>query len=382
MENGDEPEERNEEEGDNEDTSGAEKEDAESAEEEDCAPAYIMHNRGAYYIPRSHGEEAGRVRDYNSVVEVDDATTLGLMHMAKNWPKDVSPVAVVVVKGVQDEHGTLSSAKNVGPYHWYARVGIRGQLGPDRTILRSIPKSVVHEFVSQWAKQEDMRQSTLIVKFQPHAENAKPLPVAPNGWRKVAGIKSAAVPQQRTKKRGDGDDPTAGEDAAPQVHSFKNHVPASKKTDKRTEHKKRAAEVESPSTRVEADGKGDPKVKAEVPKKMPPPSAKDTKPKSDQDPPKKGPLLRFVSAKTGTPPLSRPESQGRGTKRKEDAPAEASKAAPEKEGSAYGNKCTPDVPDLPGTAQVSFKRVRVVDCANRERTVTWWQDNVLYVAEH
>ena len=56
MENGDEPEGRNEEEGDNEDPSGAEKEDAESAEEEDCAPAYIMHNRGAYYIPRSHGD--------------------------------------------------------------------------------------------------------------------------------------------------------------------------------------------------------------------------------------------------------------------------------------------------------------------------------------
>ena len=112
-----------------------EEEEAEqNEEEEDDKRCYIMFNRAAYYVPPSQkGDQAGRIRDHCTCIEVEDAATLGQMNKAENWPKpeEFPPLAIVVVKGRHDESSPLSTDSKTGPFHWYARVVIKNNANPN-----------------------------------------------------------------------------------------------------------------------------------------------------------------------------------------------------------------------------------------------------------
>jgi hypothetical protein len=166
-------------------------------------PAYIMFNRSAYSVGSCTGPEAGRVRDYNHPIVVDDATTLGQMSNAKNWPaaEQMPPLAVVVVKGRHEETTPFPLKKESGTFHWYARVVIKGKEdSADRNILRPIPKALVVQLITYIARIESMKTSSLIVLYQPHENNAKTFPMQPNNWQKASGIKSDAIPTNRAKR--------------------------------------------------------------------------------------------------------------------------------------------------------------------------------------
>ena len=56
---------------------------------------------------------------------------------------EITPKAIVVVKGIHEDGGTLGARADQGPWHWYARVKVRGKESDDSKILRSIPRTLV-----------------------------------------------------------------------------------------------------------------------------------------------------------------------------------------------------------------------------------------------
>ena len=180
-------------------------------EEENAAPeeAYILVNKVPFLVPYvPDGDLPGRVRDFGGVLEVENETVLGSLSSAKHWPPmtEITPKAIVVVKGIHEDGGTLGARKDQGPWHWYARVKVRGKESDDSKILRSIPRTLVLALIDHFAKSSDMRESKLVTTMQPENENAKSFPPQPNEWQRASGIKSIAAPLPRKRKDEDQDD--------------------------------------------------------------------------------------------------------------------------------------------------------------------------------
>jgi hypothetical protein len=351
--------------------------------------------------------------------------TLGQMNNARNWPKPdkLPPLCIVVVKGVHDESTVLSTDKNKGPFHWYARVVIEGNTKPkgnDNQILRPIPKAVVTEFVHQMAKLDHMKNSSLVTKYQPEGDNAKTFPVQPNGWKKVAGIKTEATPMQRAKKDKPGDDasekaaaPAAAETPVEEASSSTATKPAMPSAAKKpkpappappaaasSSSSKRPASSPAPAPEgkkqkapsgdgkkdampVKADKKSAPPAAA-PPAAAPPavsikkeaaapaPSAAAAKGAAMPQPSKKGSMLQFTQqAKPKLPaaapaeaaPVAAPESSPYSVPRKRPAPsAEASSS---------------EDPSLSGV----FKKVARVDCDSRDKTTVFWVGNSVFIGQ-
>lgn len=168
---------------------------------------HVVHNRSAYDIPMSTGAKAGRVRDWDKPIEVEDQDALLGLSNAKNWPEATKfpPMSVVVVKGRFDENTTIPEAQNKGMFIWYARVVPKVGANPnDRNRLWHIPKKLAEGILSHMVNDETLRESSLVTYFQPYNDNAKPFPVAPNDWFKVPGIKPTNKQPRGAKRKADG----------------------------------------------------------------------------------------------------------------------------------------------------------------------------------
>ena len=156
-------------------------------------PLYVPVDYAFYAVPQSDGRAPGLVRDRGGAFEVDSPEHLReLLSKAKNWPKpaELHPLSIYVVKGRFAEGESCTGDEGVpSPYCWYMRFAIRGK--PDSAenrILHHMPRAVVKETLKHYARTPSLRTSSLIMKYQPRDENAKPLPVALNGFEKAPHI--------------------------------------------------------------------------------------------------------------------------------------------------------------------------------------------------
>jgi len=167
--------------------------------------AYVLSNKVAYLVPYAGSDMKGqgRIRDYEDVITVENETVLSQMKNPKSWPepKDIPSQAIVVIKGRHAEADELAAGKENGPFGWYARVVHKGNPnGPDRKILRLIPKAVVKGLKTYLAKHPHYNRTSLITDYQPEYDNAKEFPVSINGWKECRTLKSEAAPPKRTPK--------------------------------------------------------------------------------------------------------------------------------------------------------------------------------------
>ena len=386
-----------------------EEEEDEEIEEDESKRAYLLHNRGSYYVPPSpDGVRAGRVRDHNIPIEVEDATTLGHMGQAKFWPKadQLPPLAIVVVKGTFDEDTKLVPGKTTGPFLWYARLVIKGKPnGSDRKFLRLIPKAVCQDFVRTMAKLDGMKKSSLITLYQPDFENAKGFPVLANRFKKVSGIKTEAIPKQRAEKL--------------------------KQKPKEPEHVKQAEEASSSSVKPamsslsKKSAKPAPAMvsasstsgnKRSAPSQAPAPGAKKAKPTTDKPdmptkPEKKKPTTPVAPAApaAASKGLSMPQPSAKNNsilnftnKAKPSAsapaPAPAPASAPVGESVVESEIASAIAPTKrAGPAPVArssdemivgpqelngvFKKVDRIDCDSRDKTTVFWVGNSVFIGQ-
>lgn len=311
--------------------------------------AYVLGNKVAYLVPfvGPDMKGPGRIRDYGEVIVVENETVLGQMKNPKSWPdaKDISTQAVVIIKGRHTEGEELKPGKEHGPFGWYARVVHKGNLhGPDRKILRLIPKTVVKALKAYLSKHPHYNRTSLIADYQPEFDNAKEFPVAINEWEDRRTIKSESVPQKRAPK-----DP-----------------------DKKPQKLESEAIAGSPSATV-----GSPSVRAPVEKE---PAKK--APTAAAKPEKKGPMLNFTKVKprAASPPAAPPAA--------EMAPAPA--AAPAAEKKALKKRAEPEPAaeqssssnaDVEDVSQSFVKRVRRVEVADEKKTDLKWMNGTLYIME-
>lgn len=168
--------------------------------------AYLLYNKKAYEAPLAlEGTKAGRVRDFGRPIWVSDGDKLAEMGKGSAWPApaDVHPLSIVVVKGLVQEGQALSSAKDQGPYVWYARIGIEGKPdGDDLKIIRPVPREFVKKFVAYLSQQDaPMCHSSLITKYQPEGQNAKHIALKLNeSFKERPDVKLVSEATKTSKK--------------------------------------------------------------------------------------------------------------------------------------------------------------------------------------
>ena len=348
--------------------------------EPDDKKAYIMFNRGAYYVPPWNGllRTAGRIRDHYTCIEVADATILGQMNNSKNWPKasDLSPLSIVVVKGLHDSAHPMSTNKNTGPFHWYARVVIKGNCNQkchDSQILRPIPKAVVIEYIHHMAKIDYMKSSSLVTKFQPEHENAKPFPVQPNGWKKVIGIKTEAIPLTRTPKR-------------PQLAEEDQHVD-SLAVEEEQEHLVHSVEKQAvPKKPVNAANSASAQ-KRPMSSLSPAPDAKKVKDSAIVGSKKAtaGSSRVFIKKNTPVPPSSMKCPVVTEPKRDQHAQKKMVQSTPKSKHMSISvdpvEKLSTHDSGGDGLINGLFKKVQRVECVSRETTTVFWVGNAVFVCQ-
>lgn len=307
---------------------------------------------------------AGRIRDYGDVIVVENETILGQMKNPKSWPdvKDISTHAVVIIKGRHTEGEDLKPGKEHGPFGWYARVVHKGNLhGPDRKILRLIPKTVVKALKTYLSKHPHYNRTSLIADYQPEFDNAKEFPVAINEWSECRTIKSESVPQKRAPKD-----------------------PDTKKTKKLEPEFE--ANMSSPSAAVGSPSAQAP-VEKECTKKVPTAAAKSEK---------KGSMLNFTKMKPGAapPPAAPPAAAPPAAEMAAPPAAEMAPAAALADKKALSKKrADPEPAAEPAAEQPSssnadvedvsrfVKRVRRIDVADEKKTDLKWMNGTLYIME-
>jgi hypothetical protein len=335
-------------------------------EEEDAAPedAYILVNKVAYHVPYvPDGDAAGRVRDHGGVIEVDNETILGSLSSARNWPSpaEIPPKAIVVVKGIHEDGGTLGERANQGPWHWYCRVKVRGKESDDSKILRSIPRTVVLALIDHIARSTDMRESSLVTTMQPENENSKAFPPQPNDWQRTPGIKSIAAPMPRKRKEED-------------VEEDGNEQKA-KKAKKDEAGPSGTSKLPEPPPRIV-----DPKLKSSSSKKAPAPAKgplpNSAAPKEKTVPPKASAstMLQFAQKKTEPrAPAAAPAPAPAPAPPPSPAPSPA--AAPEVVAASAPASSMPEV-------AAPFSRVRKCEVGSKATThIIWESDNTFYICE-
>jgi hypothetical protein len=165
----------------------------EDEEDDNENPGYVMFNGAAYYVPISDGTKAGRVRDYNYPMQVENGEALTALKNSSGWPQVemIPPKAIVVIKGRHTSDEKLSSNEKDGPFTWYVRFCVKSNPdGDDSNILRPVPKTIVKSFLSHIEKNDGLSRSSLVRIYHPENGNAKLFPVAPNGWVKAPKLKT------------------------------------------------------------------------------------------------------------------------------------------------------------------------------------------------
>jgi hypothetical protein len=377
----------------------------------DVEQAYVIRNNVGHLVPVSEDKKGpGRVRDFGGVVEVDSDETLGAMNNPKNWPPpdQLDPKAIVVIKAKHKDDDVLEDTDQKGPYGWYARVIKRSERGDklcmNRKILKLIPKKVVKDFLKFLAEHTALNRSSLITKYQPEFENAKPLPVAPNGWEKCPGIKGTGVPPKKEPKASKEpvetevaeeppkQAPVGDDDLESDVERGTNGIPS--KAEKKS-GKAREEPAASSSKKPEA-----PAAAKKRPAPAPAPEAK--KPAVVQ---KKG-ILNFAkstkapsssaaapaatpAATPATAPSPAPEPAKKAAKppQAEAAPAPSATATVNEAATAPTSRPASKRPlesaDSAGdeAKSINFKRVRTVEVFDPEKSITFWKGKTLYIAE-
>ena len=379
-----------------EETGHTQEEEEEEEEEDEETKAYVLSNRVAYYVPKSDGTKPGRVRDHNLPMEVEDGQELTSLQHAKNWPsvENIHPMSIVVVKGRFIENEPVNNHKEVGPFAWYVRVSIKGRKdGPDRKLLRLMPKSVVIDFLQHIGGLSEMWRSSLICTFQPENDNAKSFPVHLNGWEANKEIKTEAIPLPRAPKKTA--DPEASADADDATDKKKKPVkyfnPILAKKNGQNKPMPPAAEAKKPMpTGAEAKKPMPPAAEAKKPE---PPIVEAKKPKPDTDKkeksavssvpqPKKNTMLAFTKPNKPTHvntdesiPFDRPS----GSLKTNAPPEPTSEQRPL--ASSSSQKRSSDNSDVKEALEYKFKRIRKLEVETESKTLTFWDGNTIYVAE-
>ena len=349
--------------------------------------AYVQRNGVAYLVPLvkpgEEGQYPGRTRDYGVPVVVEDNEVLGNMNQPRNWPKpDVFDYkSIVIIKAKHNEDDVIPPDPKEGYYGWYARVITKKDAerggSQNYSILKLIPKVVCKALIKRIGKDTSMTKSTLVHQ-QPSFENAKPFPIAPNGWARCQGIKGTGT------------------------------VTKNKSNDMKT----------ASATASNADNNGDLSDDDEVMKTAPSPSVAkavanvanvdNEDPCEEVDkakpPVKKGGILdsfrkSMVASSSKGPARCDPENpkQADGKVTVDDA---NKKATPDtKESAATNIKSVTEItaakrPGGEGSSKAKrtddgvvevddmvFKRVRYAEVDNKDSTVTFWKDNRLYIVE-
>jgi len=392
-------------------------------EEDEARRGYQWYNRTAFYVPPSDGTTAGRVRDHNHVIWVEDGAALTATATAKGWPgvNEIHPMSIVVSKGRFNEGDELNDNPQKGPFTWGCRFGVLSKPdGDDKKIIRHMPKPLVTEFLRVMAKREEMRESSLITIYQPENDNARALPVHSNNFEKCPWIKSDATPVSRPKKvaatadAGGMPPPDKGvEDEEDPKTSLpvKTSTKASSSAGPSSASKSKTKEATAPSPapakkKEDAPPPSSGKSKAVSQTQLVPSKKKEdtAKPPVSAAPARKGGILEFAAqkSKTGTPQQSKQKSTARpSTTAAAPAPdAAAAVAASPAAGtpvlqrtfscappvaSAPSNKRSMEIDELaPDTDGVSFqaKRVRTGEVVDAAKTNVIWNGNTFYIIEH
>ena len=144
--------------------------------------------RSRFHVPVAQSAKGlGRVRDHFSPILVSRFVFNKIANHPNDlasWPPvaDVSPLSVVVVRGVQRGQAAPGFA-------WYARVkpvSTDPNAAKAVTILRRMPFELCQSLLTEIFKDRLMRRSSLVTAFQPDHENA-PVLGEPNGFCSAIG---------------------------------------------------------------------------------------------------------------------------------------------------------------------------------------------------
>jgi len=368
-----------------------------TGDELDIEEAYTMRNNVGHLVPLCEDKKGpGRVRDFGGVVEVADNDILGSMDKHKNWPSpdQLDPKAIVVIKAKHKEDDVLEATEKKGPYGWYARVILRSERDDNscmnRKILKLVPKKVVKDFLLFLSNHKELSRSSLITKYQPEYENAKPFPVAPNGWKKCTGIKSTGVPAKKEPKLSK--EVTHEEDTGPvKKRPFEDD-------DIESEFEKPCHASPIKATKQIAKSSDDPpaaptkKPFAPHPDKKPAPVskkgiinfAKSSKP-SDSSAPDQitRNLAPAVATSSGKRSVESGSSSAEPLKKMKHVEEDAPGCITDNHSSIVGSKRPLNLSDDHATdcKSVAFKRVRTIEVESTEKSITFWKGNILYIAE-
>jgi len=339
----------------------------EDEEDDNENPGYVMFNGAAYYVPISDGTKAGRVRDYNYPMQVENGEALTALKNSSGWPQVemIPPKAIVVIKGRHTSDEKLSSNEKDGPFTWYVRFCVKSNPdGDDSNILRPVPKTIVKSFLSHIEKNDGLSRSSLVRIYHPENGNAKLFPVAPNGWVKAPKLKSDAVPAIRVSKKNRETDDVVEEDVRkPSKPPKPSKLPAPVVPKKMGE--KKQTSLEFPST-----GSGKATVHKSVENQVDAPPAIEftvsSSSKKSTESQKKN--ITFVDDNSKT---------GSASKVKTSDPTQTPAFSEASSSKKHAIEYTIGVEDT----FKNIKRMRVVECRQKERTHTFWDGNALVVIE-
>ena len=273
----------------------------ETAEAKADGKTWYVYSKGAVHAVPVVGDESstpGVVRDRGGAHEVESLEELHeITSTVKTWPKpqDVHPLSIYVLKGRFSEGDDMDAESGESLYAWYMRFKIRGK--PDsheNLMLRHMPRAVVLATLTYFAKNQNLKQSSLITDFQPHLENSKPLPMQLNGFKKAPEIRVETKPKRSTKK--------VEAEAAPPP-AFEDYDAAESPTPAQKSKAKKPPE-ESPASKPEPPAKPAPSKKTGTMHQF----AKPVKPK---EPPAAAPDAQPPAAAPAPAQISTPAKAGK-----------------------------------------------------------------------
>lgn len=147
--------------------------------ERDLDRAYVVKDGRDYYVPPSDGESPGRVRDHGGVHWLRSHDDIDALRSANGWPSalDIHPLAVVVVNAVP-----LNSTES--QYVWYVRFGVEGRWfrNSQCNVMYKMPSAIYYKYIGHIAQRRALRDSSLILKYQPPSGNKMVLDVVASGF--------------------------------------------------------------------------------------------------------------------------------------------------------------------------------------------------------